>query len=105
MSIEKLRQQAIPGCLTSLPGNEVFIGEKLTDIKDLDEIPSPYLTGLFDPFCEEAIIPLIETNRSCPYRCTFCAWGIGSHKLTQFSNQRLFDEIEYIGKRCKKSAL
>ena len=41
--------------------------------EDLNDIPSPYLNGLLDPFLDQPYIPLLETNRSCPYRCTFCA--------------------------------
>ena len=62
-----------------------------------------YLTGMLDEFFEDRYAPIIETNRSCPYRCTFCAWGIGTQKLQQFREQRVLDEIEYIAKRCKKN--
>ena len=48
-------------------------------------------------------MPVLETNRSCPYRCTFCAWGIGTQKLLKFSEERVLDEIQYISERCKKT--
>ena len=48
-------------------------------------------------------MPVIETNRSCPYRCTFCAWGIGTQKLLKFDEERVLSEIEYIAKRCNKT--
>ena len=55
-------------------------------------MPSPYLTGLFDAYAEGwrsslqghrrprplvTTLPaaIIETNRGCPYGCTFCDWG------------------------------
>ena len=49
---------------------------------------------LLDPFFDEAYIPVLETNRSCPYRCTFCAWGIGTEKLAKFDEDRILKEIE-----------
>ncbi len=83
--------------------NRIHIGSELDVIRDLDEIPSPYLNGSMDEFFDEPFVPILETNRSCPYRCTFCAWGIGTGKLARFSDQRVFDEIEYLGRNCKKS--
>ena len=81
----------------------LHIGENIGSIEDLNDIPSPYLTGMLDEFFEDRYAPIIETNRSCPYRCTFCAWGIGTQKLQKFREQRVLDEIEYIAKRCTKN--
>ncbi len=45
-------------------------------IEHLDDLPSPYLTGVFDRYAEASIeAAVIETNRGCPYGCTFCDWG------------------------------
>ncbi len=81
----------------------IHVGENIGTLDDLNEIPSPYLSGLLDPFFEDRWMPILETNRSCPYRCTFCAWGIGTQKLQRFSEERVMQEIEYIAKRSKKS--
>ncbi len=72
-------------------------------IKDLDTIPSPFLTGalpLFDEkgeFLYDAVT--METNRGCPYSCAFCYWGgaIGQ-KIHAFSRDRLREEIELFGR-------
>ena len=82
---------------------EIHIGENIGNLDDLNEIPSPYLSGLLDEFFEDRWMPVLETNRSCPYRCTFCAWGIGTQKLLKFSEERVLSEIEYISERCKKT--
>ena len=68
-------------------------------INDLDSVPSPYLTGVFD-----SILPLekewnavIETNRGCPYKCTFCDWGSLTYsKVKKFNLTRVFHEIEWM---------
>ena len=68
-------------------------------INDLDSVPSPYLSGVFD-----SILPLekewnavIETNRGCPYKCTFCDWGSLTYsKVKKFNLTRVFHEIEWM---------
>ena len=57
--------------------------------RDLDEIPSPFLEGAFDSIMaanpQESWIGLWETNRGCPFRCTFCDWGSATAaKVTKF---------------------
>ena len=47
-------------------------------IKSLDEIPSPYLTGILDEFFDGRLVPMIQTNRGCPFSCTFCVDGSAS---------------------------
>ncbi len=67
-------------------------------IKNLGEIPSPYLADIFDP--KDLGIALIETNRGCPYKCEYCFWGgaIGQ-KVHQLSEDRLRDEIDYLASK------
>ncbi len=82
---------------------KLVTGKYLERIKDLDEIPSPYLNGTLDKFFDGKLTPFIETNRGCPFTCSFCHTGSNYyHKLNKFSQERVQDEIEYIGKRCKK---
>jgi len=98
--------QTIQGCVTRGDldtGGTVKIGADIDAIRDLDEIPSPYLNGMLDEFFDEPFAPVLETNRSCPYRCTFCAWGIGTTKLAKYSEERVKAEIDYIGQRCKNA--
>jgi radical SAM superfamily enzyme YgiQ (UPF0313 family) len=105
--LDALRARAIRGCLVNnLAGNgRVHVGEPAPAPADLDDIPSPYLSGLMDEFFDGPFAPVVETNRSCPYRCTFCAWGIGTQKLTRYSDARLRAEIEYISQRCRNTGI
>ncbi len=69
-------------------------------IRDLDELPSPFLQGRFDglmrAFPEEHWIGLWETNRGCPFKCTFCDWGSATAaRVNKFGDQRLREELDW----------
>jgi tRNA A37 methylthiotransferase MiaB len=71
---------------------------------DLDEIPSPFLAGAFDRLVaanpDERWIGLWETNRGCPFRCTFCDWGSATAaKVTKFGLERLYGEVDWFARR------
>jgi len=69
-------------------------------LKDLDQIPSPYLNGILDPYIDGAGTVMFETNRGCPYRCSFCYWGQAvGQRLHRFSRQRLVEEMEHLARR------
>ncbi len=64
-----------------------------------DDVPSPYLTGLFDVYDGRVEAAIIESNRGCPFGCTFCDWGSATNqKVKKFDLDRVKDEIEWIGK-------
>lgn len=62
------------------------------------DTPSPYLTGWMDPFLKiPGNIPLLETNRGCPYGCSFCAWGgFDVSKVRTRDQDVVYEEINYI---------
>ena len=66
-------------------------------IMDLDTIPSPYIAGLFDAYIGVPKLHVtLETNRGCPYGCTFCDWGSATtSKIRKFDLDRIFGEIEW----------
>lgn len=73
-------------------------------VRDLDEIPSPFLDGAFDSIMaanpDESWIGLWETNRGCPFRCTFCDWGSATAgKVTKFGEERLFAEVDWFAEK------
>ena len=95
----------IPGLLINDNGNTIDTGQS-ERISELDVIPSPYLIGIFDSLMEK--FPdvrwnaTLETNRGCPYACTFCDWGsLTYNKVKKFELERVFAELEWIGqKKC-----
>ena len=104
--------KSIDGCIfiqpetrdSSMP--KIIKGKMLDRIKDLNKIPSPYLTGLFDKFFDGKLTPFLETNRGCPFTCSFCHTGNSYHnKVNKFAENRVKDEIEYIAKRAQKTGI
>lgn len=70
-------------------------------IAELDRLPSPFLHGLFD-HCTNTNISgwLLETNRGCPYGCTFCDWGSATNsRVRLFDLERVFAEITWGAER------
>ena len=42
---------------------------------------------------------MIETNRGCPYHCTFCDWGTLIYsKIAKLPLERVFDEIDWLSR-------
>lgn len=73
--------------------------------RNLDDIPSPWLTGIMDEFFTDNLFPLYETNRGCPFTCTFCVQGVKWYtKVSYFSLERVKEEIYYIGKKVHEIA-
>lgn len=64
-------------------------------LENLDEIPSPFLNGSADPFLMDGFAATLDTNRGCPFSCTFCVWGV-AEKVKHFSLERVQAELDYI---------
>jgi radical SAM superfamily enzyme YgiQ (UPF0313 family) len=70
-------------------------------IRDMAEVPSPYLSGKLDKFFDGTMLPIIQTNRGCPFQCTFCVEGMDYYnKVTKTKTLSKVDaELEYIAKK------
>ncbi len=74
--------------------------QETTPRLDLSDIPSPYLQGLMDEFFDGVMLPIIQTNRGCPFRCTFCVEGTKYYsKVAKGKTDRVRDEMNLIGAR------
>ena len=67
------------------------------------DIPSPYLLGFFDDLIEDnpdiSWSTTLETNRGCPFKCTFCDWGSLTYaKVKRFPEHKVYQEIEWISR-------
>ena len=86
--------------------NEIINNPKnFVERLNLTNHPSPYLTGILDPFLANPnLSPIMETNRGCPYACTFCNWGNAIQaNINQFSIDTIKEELSYICKHSKNS--
>lgn len=93
---------SIKGLVINENGKEFDTGEP-TRIDNLETIPSPYLTGVFDNIIKDnpqvQWNVTLETNRGCPFMCTFCDWGsLTYNKIKKFNLETVFNEIEWFGK-------
>jgi radical SAM superfamily enzyme YgiQ (UPF0313 family) len=83
-------------CVLRGEGDEVVRPNVGHRIKSLDEVPSPYLSGLL-PVRPSPVF--YETNRGCPYSCAFCYWARdGNSKLYRMSLERIREEMEFFAK-------
>lgn len=72
-------------------------------ITDLNIIPSPYFNGFFDDllarYGSRITGTIFETNRGCPFSCTFCDWGSATmSKVRQFDIDRVLEEIKWMSR-------
>ncbi|MGK5533170.1 B12-binding domain-containing radical SAM protein [Streptomyces sp. URMC 129] len=68
----------------------------------LSSVPSPYVAGLMDEFFDGRLVPTVQTNRGCPFKCTFCQEGTAYfQKVAQKPHDRIEEELHYIGRRMQ----
>lgn len=65
------------------------------------DMPSPYQAGIFDSIVEEnpdvTWASMLESNRGCPHRCTYCDWGGTTYgKVQQFGLDRVIEDIDWM---------
>ena len=107
-SKEKIKKKIfnipIEGCLSQNESGKLQYNNPGIRIKDLDEVPSPYLSGILDEFFDGKLSPMIQSNRGCPFSCTFCTDGSDLVKqVNKFSIDRVKNELEYIAKKVPKN--
>lgn len=85
--------------LDGRPLLQTYQGARLDNL----DIPSPFLSGVFDDILannpEYVFNATLETNRGCPFACTFCDWGSLTYaKIRKFNIEKVFAELEWIAK-------
>ena len=98
---------AVPGVAVRRGGDLVFTAPP-DRVYDLDPLPSPYLDGTFDELVarhpHRFAMGLCETNRGCPFTCTFCDWSLTRH-VVEFPIERVHRELDWIVGRGLNLAL
>jgi radical SAM superfamily enzyme YgiQ (UPF0313 family) len=72
-------------------------------MRGVDVLPAPYRLGLLDEFFDGSLVPVIQTNRGCPFSCTFCIEG--TRYFTKISSNPVEEvgaELHYIGARMRE---
>lgn len=68
---------------------------------DISKYPSPYLSGTFTEIMKNNpdtdFLAVLETNRGCPYSCSYCDWTAG-RKVRFFPLEKVLAEIEWLSK-------
>jgi len=102
-SLEGVQEGPVPGSYwINRRTGEFVAGGEVERIRDLDEIPSPYLAGLLDPFFKTGYFPMMQIARGCPFSCTFCNSGVESNnKIFAHSIKNVQNDLVYIAERVK----
>ncbi len=86
---------------SGIPGvsSAAWSGPPAERLKDLDALPSPYLTGVFDGILKDDRYDFHatqETHRGCGYECSFCDWGSSVFtKVRRFGKKRIEDDLAW----------
>jgi putative methyltransferase len=90
-----------PGCAGIVDGEFIFKPVLFNKKPKIIDLPSPYLSGLLDPFlANPKMIPLLETNRGCPFGCVYCTWGVAAlSKIRQRPLELIYEEIDYVAEK------
>jgi hypothetical protein len=103
--LEGLFEERVAGCQWIAPKTgELVVGDPVPRIQDLDEIPSPYLAGLLDPFWSTGYFPLMQIARGCPFTCQFCNSAVKSNsKVFAHSLENVKQDLIYAAQRVDKA--
>lgn len=108
---EILQQQGAARDWSSIPSVSYLNAEgafianpKAPRMQDLSQFPSPFLEGVFEPLMRAN--PDLhwqsawETNRGCPFGCTFCDWGSAiASKVYRFDMDRVRAETDWFARK------
>ena len=77
---EGVFEAPVPGNMWIDPRTGEFVhAAEVPRIRDLDEIPSPYLAGYLDKFFPTGYFALMQLARGCPFTCQFCNSAVHSN--------------------------
>jgi radical SAM superfamily enzyme YgiQ (UPF0313 family) len=102
-TLEGIQQEPVPGNLwIDRRTGDFVVGAEIERIVDLDEIPSPYLAGLMDPYFATGYLPMMAIARGCPFSCSFCNSSVQSNsKIYRHSLDNLKADLLYIAERVR----
>lgn len=76
-----------------------IVRTKTSCARNIENYPSAYLTGVFDKIMAEnrdtEFLAVLETNRGCPYSCSYCDWS-SDKKVRFFPMDKILAEINWL---------
>lgn len=90
--------------LNTVPNIDYRAGDTIVSTAEASfrrvDYASPYASGIFDGIVrndkETEFNAVLETNRGCPYRCSYCDWGNVGAGVRQFPLERAKEDIRWI---------
>ncbi len=101
-------EESTTQALRNILNGEKQVGKGIvTDLEDLtmspsfalDDIQSPILHHLADPFLTPGATVLWEMTRGCPFHCSFCFESRGQRAVRHFPFERIREELLYLIKK------
>ena len=82
------------------PDGSVHIPEPAPRLSNLSDFPSPYVSGILDKFLDGRLMPLVSSNRGCPFTCSFCTEGRSYYnKVNKVTIARFEEEMTYLARK------
>lgn len=94
--------QSIPGLSFVNPAGDFCHTPPAPRQTEISLYPSPYLSGVFDALLSEPVRwhAILETNRGCPFSCTYCDWGSATaSRVLRFDDARVLQEMEWMARQ------
>lgn len=85
-----------PEGITYRTGDDVIYSENTDVIRDLDDIPSIYLSGAIEERLYARHQAFIETQRGCKFKCKYCVYHKSLSSISYHSAGRVQEELEYL---------
>jgi radical SAM superfamily enzyme YgiQ (UPF0313 family) len=90
--------QPVPGASRRTSDGGILTGPPVEPARDIDEYPSPWLSGVLDAAAMGESIML--TSRGCPHSCVFCYTPAASARRIRCNSvDRVIEEITFVAKR------
>ena len=104
--VSKLKKKLVSIVNTTyIAGNQLISGPQ-DRIQNVNDLPSPYLSGALDKFFGTGLIPMLETTRGCPFTCAYCADGLKvKSKIYRYESSRTEAELNYIAKKVVNTSM
>lgn len=90
--------QPVPGATRRTSDGGILTGPPIESARDLDDYPSPWLSGILDPAATSESIML--ASRGCPHSCVFCYTPAAFERRIRYNSiDRVLEEIAYVARR------